>query len=132
MFFVWPHQRNLGAVDRVSGSSALRHQLRHHFNEETEFAEVIVRSRWVSDSSGRFQSRQIDFLLLAGKRDLSSAATLHAGDTIVPGIIHLNCAVAGIDRQAMLIAKKCVANFVLTADLRMLGSGQSMQVTAVV
>ena len=40
---------------------------------------------------------------------------LHAGDTMVFGIIHLDFAVAGIDREAMLIAKKCVAHFVLTA-----------------
>jgi hypothetical protein len=72
----------------------------------------------ISDSSGRFQSRQIDFPLLARKRDLSSDAALvllHAGDAMVPGIIHLDFAVAGIDREALLIAKKCVAPFVLTA-----------------
>ena len=56
--------------------------------------------------------------VLASKCDLSSAAALvllHAGDAMVPGIIHLDFAVAGIDREAMLIAKKCVARFVLTA-----------------
>jgi hypothetical protein len=44
---------------------------------------------------------------LARKRDLSSDAALvllHAGDAIVPGIIHLDFAVAGIDREALLIA----------------------------
>jgi hypothetical protein len=75
-------------------------------------------SRRMSDSSGRFQSRQIDFPVLARKHHLSSDAALmllHAGDTMVSGIIHLGFAVAGIDREAMLIAKKCVAHFVLTA-----------------
>ena len=32
-----------------------------------------------------------------------------------PRIIHLDLAVAGIDREAMLTAKKCLAHFVLTA-----------------
>jgi len=87
-------------------------------HKETAFADDVARSRRVSDSSGRFQSRQIDFPLLARKRDLSSDAALvllHAGDAMVPGIIHLDFAVAGIDREALLIAKKCVARFVLTA-----------------
>ena len=40
---------------------------------------------------------------------------LHAGDAMITGVIQLDFAVAGIDREAMLIAKKCVAQFVLTA-----------------
>jgi hypothetical protein len=55
---------------------------------------------------------------LASKCDLSSAAALvllHAGDAMVSGIKDLDFAVAGVDREAMLIAKKCVARFVLTA-----------------
>ena len=69
-------------------------------------------------SSGRFQSHQIDFPVLARKRHLSSDAALmllHPGDAMVPGIIQLDFAVAGIDREPMLILKKCVAHFVLTA-----------------
>ncbi len=72
----------------------------------------------ISDSSGRFQSRQIDFPLLTRKRDLSSGVALvllHAGNAVIPRIIHLDFAVAGIDREASLIAKKCVAHFVLAA-----------------
>ncbi len=34
---------------------------------------------------------------------------------MVPGIIHLDFAVAGIDREPLQIAKKCVAGFILTA-----------------
>ena len=40
---------------------------------------------------------------------------LHAGDAMVPGLIHLDFPIARIDREALLIAKKCVAHFVLTA-----------------
>ena len=87
-------------------------------HKETAFADDVARPRRVSDSSGRFQSRQIDLPLLARKCDLSSDAALvllHARDAMVPGIIYLDFAVAGIDREALLIAKKCVARFVLTA-----------------
>jgi hypothetical protein len=65
-----------------------------------------------------FQSRQIDFPLLACKPDLSSTAALvllHAGDAMVLSLIHSDFAIAGIDREALLIAEKCVAHFVLTA-----------------
>ncbi|MFY9987198.1 MAG: hypothetical protein WAK31_20725 [Chthoniobacterales bacterium] len=47
----------------------------------------------MSDSSGRFQTRQIDFTLLARKRDLSTVAAvvlLDPGDAMLFGIIHLN------------------------------------------
>jgi hypothetical protein len=59
-------------------------------HNETARADAVVRSRRMSDSSGRFQSRQIDFPLLARKRDLSSAAArvlLNAGDAMVPRAI---------------------------------------------
>jgi hypothetical protein len=36
-------------------------------------------------------------------------------DAMVLRIIHSDFAIAGIDRKALLIAKKCVARFVLTA-----------------
>jgi hypothetical protein len=42
---------------------------------------------------------------------------LHAGDAMVLRIIHSDFAIAGIDGKALLIAKKCVARFVLTAGL---------------
>ena len=34
---------------------------------------------------------------------------------MVPGIIHLDFPIAGIDSQPLLIAEECVAGFVLTA-----------------
>jgi hypothetical protein len=51
----------------------------------------------------------------AVRKKLAALILLHPGDAMIPGIIHLDFAVAGIDREAMLIAKKCVAHFVLTA-----------------
>jgi hypothetical protein len=40
---------------------------------------------------------------------------LHPGNAMVAGIIHLDFPIAGIDSQSLLIAKECVARFVLTA-----------------
>jgi hypothetical protein len=55
--------------------------------------------------------------VLACKRDLSATALvlLHAGDAMITGLIKLDFAVAGIDRQPLLIAEKCVARLILTA-----------------
>jgi len=74
----------------------------------------------VSDprSSGGLQRRQIHLAVLARKRDLSATAALvllHAGDAMITGVIQLDFAVAGIDRQPLLIAEKCVARLILTA-----------------
>ena len=74
----------------------------------------------VSDprSSGGLQRRQIHLAVLARNRDLSAAAALvllHAGDAMITGVIQLDFAVAGIDRQPLLIAEKCVARLILTA-----------------
>ena len=40
---------------------------------------------------------------------------LHAGDAMITGVTQLDFAVAGIDRQPLLIAEKCVARLILTA-----------------
>ena len=69
-------------------------------------------------ASGGLQRRQIHLAVLARKRDVSAAAALvllHPGDTMITGVIQLDFAVAGIDRQPLLIAEKCVARLLLTA-----------------
>ena len=69
-------------------------------------------------ASGGLQRRQIHLAVLARKRDVSAAAALvllHPGDTMITGVIQLDFAVAGIDRQPLLIAEKCVARLILTA-----------------
>jgi len=53
--------------------------------------------------------------MLTGKRRLSSAAALvllHAGYTMVAGIIDANFAIPRIDSQALLVAEECIARFV--------------------
>ena len=76
--------------------------------KKTSLADAGARPRPSQQFVRPVQSRQIDFPLLARKRDLSSTATLvllHAGDAMVLGLIHLDFAIAGLDREALLIAE---------------------------
>ena len=56
--------------------------------------------------------------MLARERHLSAATALmllHARDAMVAGVIHLDFAITGIDREPLFVAEECVAGFILTA-----------------
>jgi len=69
--------------------------------------------------SDRLQRGQVHFAVLTGECDLANASALvllNPRDTMITRVIDSHLTVAGIDRETMLIAKECIARFILTAD----------------
>ena len=68
------------------------------------------------NSSCKLQFFQIDFPCWLVKRFVSGGLMLlHARDSMVAGVIHLDVSIAEIDGQSLLITEKSVARFILAS-----------------